>query len=125
MLRNIFIAGFGLLFLLTITNPAEPHLANRQAGQQMAKTEPVATALETKQVSDQVAPSTAGAAQLVVAKSYWTVTSSPVAAVPVDKINTALALYQDMGMSKQGAAYLVGNFVGESHLITCGEGGAG
>ncbi len=36
-----------------------------------------------------------------------------------------MAVYQDMGMSKQGAAYLVGNFVGESYLKACSQPGDG
>lgn len=55
----------------------------------------------------------------------WAVTTSPHAKVPVSRINEALAHYQNMGMSKQGAAYLVGNFVGESYLTDCGQWGDG
>lgn len=55
----------------------------------------------------------------------WTVSSTPLPAATVENVNTALAIYQDMGMSKQGAAYLIGNFMGESHLIPCGNYGDG
>jgi hypothetical protein len=123
MQRNILIAGLGLILILTLTHSptkTDDNLAiNRQAGQQVA-TEP-ARSIQT----EPVALPTAGVAQPVVAKSYWTVTTTPVATATVDKINTALALYQDMGMSKQGAAYLIGNFMGESHLIPCGNYGDG
>lgn len=57
----------------------------------------------------------------------WSVSTSPKTNLSVEKINTALAVYQDMGMTKQGAAYLVGNFMGESGLEPCasikGDGG--
>lgn len=58
-------------------------------------------------------------------KTNWSVKSSPHSRVPVERVNTALAHYQDMGMSKQGAAYLVGNFIGESNLVPCGNYGDG
>lgn len=55
----------------------------------------------------------------------WAVTKSPHGRVPVDKINTALAHLQKKGLSKEGAAYLVGNFIGESYLTPCGQYGDG
>src|SRR5690606_1164792 len=58
-------------------------------------------------------------------KVVWQVSSSPHAKTSVADINTALSHYQDMGMTKQGAAYLIGNFVGESYLTPCGQYGDG
>ncbi len=55
----------------------------------------------------------------------WAVTESPHKRVPVETINVALAHLQKKGLSKEGAAYLVGNFVGESYLIPCGQYGDG
>lgn len=43
----------------------------------------------------------------------WEIINSPRELVGVEKINASLAHYQNMGMSKQGAAYLVGNFIQE------------
>lgn len=131
MQRNLLIAACGLILLLTITHePASKTLANttRQAGRQVA-TEPSATldpSVKGDPSNQPVALPTASAAQPVVAKSApWAVTYSPVATVSVDTVNQALAHYQDMGMSKQGAAYLVGNFMSESHLDPCGTPGDG
>jgi hypothetical protein len=50
----------------------------------------------------------------------WTVTSSPHPAVSIETINTVLAWAQEKGLSREGAAYLTGNFIGESHLQPCG-----
>lgn len=129
MLKNTLIAALGLLIILTATHqePAKNQtLANQQAGRQVA-TEPVLVADKTK-VEPATKPGalpTASVAQPVVAKSYWAVASSPTSAVSVDQINTALAHFQDMGMSRQGAAYLVGNFMSESNLTPCGTPGDG
>lgn len=46
----------------------------------------------------------------------WIVKSDPSGKGLVNKINTALALYQKKGMTKQGASMLVGNFITESGL---------
>lgn len=46
----------------------------------------------------------------------WTVKSDPSGKGLTPKINQALAIYQAMGMTKQGAAMLVGNFIAESGL---------
>lgn len=130
MQRNLLIAACGLILLLTITHePASKTLVNnRQAGLQVA-TEPSAKTVEAVKatpVDQPVAPPTASAAQPVVTKApAWAVTYSPVAAVSIDTVNQALAHYQDMGMSRQGAAYLVGNFMSESHLDPCGTPGDG
>lgn len=43
----------------------------------------------------------------------WSV-SRPVGSVEAKHINAALAIYQELGLSKTGAAYIVGNFVQES-----------
>lgn len=126
MQRNLFIAACGLILLLTVTHePAKQNtLTNRQAGLQ-AETEQ-ARSVEHSPTTEPVALPTASAAQPVVVKApAWAVAYSPVGNVSVDNINTALAHYQDMGMSRQGAAYLVGNFMGESHLIPCGNYGDG
>jgi hypothetical protein len=59
-------------------------------------------------------------------KAAWTVSSDPSGKNLVDKINIALATYQDMGLTKQGSAMLVGNFISESGLdpLNClGDGG--
>lgn len=130
MQRNLLIAACGFLLLLTITHKPATNLTldNRQAGQQVA-TEPPKSVTEPKVetvASQAVALPTAGAAQPVVSKPpAWAVTYSPVAGVSVDTVNAALAHFQDMGMSRQGAAYLTGNFLSESHLVPCGTPGDG
>lgn len=43
----------------------------------------------------------------------WTATA-PVNGVSVASLNNALAIYRDKGLSKTGAAYLIGNFAQES-----------
>lgn len=57
----------------------------------------------------------------------WDVASSPHARVSVDQINQMLALFKAKGVTKQGAAYLTGNFIAESYLLPCaaerGDGG--
>lgn len=89
-------------------------------------------ATETIQPAQSIAPVANPPATLPpspepVKPTAWAVTSTPVKAVPIETINTALAHYQAKGMTKQGAAYLVGNFIHESHLLPCapnkGDGG--
>lgn len=46
----------------------------------------------------------------------WAIQTSPHSVASVEKINIALATYQDLGLSKVGAAYLAGNFISESFL---------
>lgn len=56
----------------------------------------------------------------------WTTTVDPSGKGQVEKINIALALYKSMGMTKQGAAMLIANFLSESGLdpANCrGDGG--
>lgn len=129
MLRNTIFAALGLLLILTLTQePAKQTiLASRQAEQQVAKTEPTdVTAVSSTVATQAVVPPTAGAAQPVVAKPpTWAVQYSPVAGVSIDTVNAALAHFQAMGMSRQGAAYLTGNFLSESHLDPCGTPGDG
>jgi len=60
-----------------------------------------------------------------VVPERYAVSSSPHGAVSVDTINLALGVYQDMGMTKQGAGYLVGNFIAESKMVPCGLYGDG
>lgn len=55
----------------------------------------------------------------------WKIAASPHGGIATATINRALAHYQKMGMSKQGAAYLVGNFIAESGLVPCGAKGDG
>lgn len=45
----------------------------------------------------------------------WQVTT-PVGGVPTETINTALQTLQNLGLTKEGAAYLTGNFIQESRL---------
>lgn len=52
----------------------------------------------------------------VPAVKPWTIASSPHARVPVERINTVLTHLQNKGMTKQGAAYLTGNFIAESYI---------
>lgn len=55
----------------------------------------------------------------------WAIATSPHARVALADINTALAHLQGKGLTKEGAAYLVGNFIGESYLTPCGQYGDG
>jgi len=59
------------------------------------------------------------------ASPSWAVKTSPHPQVSVGAINRMLAHLQKKGLSKQGAAYLTGNFIGESHLVPCGNVGDG
>lgn len=69
---------------------------------------PVAT-IETQQTA-QNAPAQP------IKPAAWRVSYSPHSLVTVERINEALGVLQDMGMTKQGAAYTVGNFITESYL---------
>lgn len=56
----------------------------------------------------------------------WTTSVDPSGKGLVEEINQALALYQRIGMTKQGAAMLIANFISESGLnpANCeGDGG--
>ena len=55
----------------------------------------------------------------------WAVETSPHSAVSVERINEVMGILQENGLSKQGTAYLTGNFIAESHLIPCGNYGDG
>ena len=55
----------------------------------------------------------------------WEVKTSPHSLVDVATINRMLAHLEKKGLSKEGAAYLTGNFIGESHLVPCGNTGDG
>lgn len=55
----------------------------------------------------------------------WAVTSSPHGRVSVERINIVLAHLQAKGLSKQGAAYLTGNFIAENYLSPDGCNGDG
>lgn len=57
--------------------------------------------------------------QTAPAPARWAVSSTPHSIATVDEINTALAVYQDKGMPKLAAAYLIGNFISESYLKPC------
>lgn len=46
----------------------------------------------------------------------WAVKSSPHGRVSVERINEVLAHLQAKGLTKQGAAYLTGNFIAESYI---------
>ncbi|MCK9461431.1 MAG: phage tail tip lysozyme [Proteobacteria bacterium] len=63
------------------------------------------------------------AQEVVIEK--WAVTTSPHSAVSVEKINEVIGILQANGLTKQGTAYLTGNFIAESHLIPCGNYGDG
>lgn len=58
----------------------------------------------------------------------WAVSVSPHGRVSTAQINEVLGILQDKGLTKQGAAYLTGNFIAESYLLPCaaerGDGGA-
>jgi len=96
---------------------AMPKVSAQEASQATAKDE-TATIAEQEPKPAQTAPK----------PPRWAVSTSPHGAVTIDEINTALQVYQDKGMPKLAAAYLVGNFIGESHLKPCdsvrGDGGA-
>lgn len=66
-------------------------------------------------------------AQTAPKPARWAVSASPHSIATVEEINTALAIYQDKGMPKLATAYLIGNFISESHLKPCdsirGDGG--
>lgn len=55
----------------------------------------------------------------------WVVTSSPNTRVSVEQINYFLDNFKDRGMSKEGASYLIGNFITESFLTACEQSGDG
>lgn len=55
----------------------------------------------------------------------WTVSTSPHAKVSVARINETLAILRELGLTKMGAAYLVGNFIAESYVTPCGVRGDG
>lgn len=55
----------------------------------------------------------------------WTVKSSPHGRVSVERINEVLAHLQAKGLTKQGAAYLTGNFIAENYLSPDGCDGDG
>lgn len=132
MLRNTIIAGAGLLLLFTVipkpTQQPTTHLpqvsysvAAEQTSAPIESTPtvtPEAPATEPTPVA--VTPIVAQPEPTPVAPARWAVTWVDRAAT-VEQVNTALAVYQDMGMSKQGAAYLIGNFMQESHLIPCAD----
>lgn len=82
-----------------------------------------------KTVTPQPQQPTAPAVEQVkpAAPAPWQVSRSPHARVSVVRINTVLAHLQKKGLTKQGAAYLVGNFIAESYVEPCdrikGDGG--
>lgn len=51
----------------------------------------------------------------------WAIVTSPHSGVSVDTINMFLAHLQDKGLTKEGSAYLVGNYIAESRLVPCGD----
>jgi hypothetical protein len=55
----------------------------------------------------------------------WAVTASPHGRVSVEQINVVLAHLQAKGLTKQGAAYLTGNFIAENYLSPDGCDGDG
>lgn len=94
--------------------------------------EAIVSTSEQEQVQPVEVPTTTQAEEVKVVPEptppvpeRYAVSSSPHGAVSVDTINLALGVYQDMGMTKQGAAYLVGNFIAESKMIPCGLYGDG
>lgn len=60
-----------------------------------------------------VQPEKVVADSIPVPVKKWQVANSPRPLIGTDNINLALDYYQNMGMSKQGAAYLVGDFLQE------------
>jgi hypothetical protein len=129
MLRNTILAGMGVLLLLTVTpKPAQAPLDTQPQVNYSVNTEhaieakpEVITPIETAPTPAEVpTPVVAQPEPTPVAPARWAVTWVDRAAT-VEQVNTALAVYQDMGMSKQGAAYLIGNFMQESHLIPCAD----
>lgn len=130
MLRNTIIAGTGLLLLFTVLPKPAPQPTTHipQVNYSVAAEQP-ATAIESTQTTTPAEPTpeptpiTAVEPQpepTPVVPARWAVTWVDRAAT-VEQVNIALAVYQDMGMSKQGAAYLIGNFMQESHLIPCAD----
>jgi len=55
----------------------------------------------------------------------WTVSQSPNTKVTVEQINYFLENFKNRGMSKEGASYLIGNFITESFLTPCEQSGDG
>lgn len=55
----------------------------------------------------------------------WTVSSSPNTKVSVAQINYFLENFKNRGLSKEGASYLIGNFITESYLTSCEQSGDG
>lgn len=83
---------------------------------------PKAAALSRPEAEAQAATTAAPQPQPPV---VWAVASSPHGRVSVEQINAALAHLQAKGLTKQGAAYLVGNYIAESYLTPCGVWGDG
>lgn len=54
--------------------------------------------------------------QVKAAPVRWAVSTDPSGRGLTEAINIALATYQDMGLTKQGSAMLIANFIEESHL---------
>lgn len=120
-----------ILAVITATVLISLHTPPEQANHAEIHAEP--TKEHSLSTATAVPEPTISAEQKVVAEkpveppkpAPWAVTSSPHGRVAVDDINKALAHLQQRWLSKEGAAYLVGNFIGESYLTPCGQYGDG
>jgi hypothetical protein len=128
MQRNLLIAAIGLLLLLPLAKQPPSNKTAIKSRSNKTNLSQIAEAKATLNGESQAPKKMVEAKPEPPAqppKIYWAVASSPRINVTPEQINIALAHYQDLGLSKQGAAYLVGNFVGESSLVPCGVPGDG
>lgn len=125
-----------LTFLIAHVKAATPNdtqpLTNSVVSSQHVQAEAKTTASEPAQRPEPeqtatITKSEPAPQQTAPKPARWAVSTSPHPQATVAEINTALQVYQDKGMPKLAAAYLIGNFIGESHLKPCdtikGDGG--
>lgn len=135
IMRTIIATVIAVIIALLLHNiqDVEPSAVSKPsstADQRLARAEllPVAKASSesgTKKATAEIAPLVNEMPIANKASSSWAVKTSPHPDVSVATINRMLAHLQKKGFSKQGAAYLTGNFIGESHLVPCGNVGDG
>lgn len=128
-LLYIVITAIGAIpFLKPEQQPLQNHLANAAVLHEAKPQEQVELA-KPEQSQPAPAPQPIAPVQAVqptiTTPAKWAVSSTPNTRVPVSTINRAVQHLQNMGLSKQGTAYLVGNYLGESSLIPCGNWGDG
>lgn len=124
MLKNTIRAGLGLLLLLTITQATAPTKSDTHLSIDTHETAQVETAPQEPAKEPVIAETTAATTTVqpkpaVVEPpkpAVWSIANSPHGRVPVERINQVLAHLQARGLTKEGAAYLTGNFISESYL---------